>query len=78
MRSIPAFLLLLALGATTGCNRRGSPGMGYGEMEGMTPSRPSLPPGHPSSPVRNISLPHDEACAPPGPGRDPFVTACVV
>jgi len=78
MRSIPAFLLLLTLGATTGCNRRGSAAMGYGEMEGMTPSRPSLPPGHPSSPVHSISLPHDEAYAPPGPGRDAFVTACIV
>ena len=33
---------------------------------------------HPSSSVRSITLPHDEAFAPPGPGRDAFVTACVV
>jgi hypothetical protein len=52
--------------------------MGYGEMEGMTLSRPSLPPSHPSSPAHSISLPHDEAYAPPGPGRDAFVTACIV
>jgi hypothetical protein len=33
---------------------------------------------HPSSPVHSISLPHDEAFAPLGPGRDAFVTACIV
>ena len=80
MRGRQAFLLLIvALVAGAGCNRRGSAAMGYGEMEGMTLSRPSLlPPSHPSSPVHSISLPHDEAFAPPGPGRDDFVTACIV
>ena len=79
MRGMQAFLLLIvALVAGAGCNRRGSAAMGYGEMEGMTLSRPSLPPSHPSSPVHSISLPHDEAFAPPGPGRDASVTACVV
>jgi hypothetical protein len=47
-------------------------------MEGMTLSHLSSPASHPSSSVRSISLPHDEAFAPPGPGRDAFVTACVV
>ena len=47
-------------------------------MEGMALSHRSSPTTHPPSPVRNISLPHDEAFAPPGPGRDAFVTACVV
>src|SRR6266852_2365581 len=78
MRNMPVFLLIVALVAGAGCNRRGSAAMGYGEMEGMTLSRPSLPPSHPSSPVHSISLPHDEAYAPPGPGRDAFVTACIV
>src|SRR6266852_1806126 len=78
MRNMPVFLLIVALVAGAGCNRRGSAAMGYGEMEGMTLSRPSMPPSHPSSSVRSISLPHDEAFAPPGPGRDAFVTACVV
>jgi mono/diheme cytochrome c family protein len=32
----------------------------------------------PISPVRTISLPHDEPFAPPGPGRMAFVAACVV
>jgi len=78
MRNMPVFLLIVALLAGAGCNRRGSAAMGDGEMEGMTLSRPSLPPSHLSSPVHSISLPHDEAYAPPGPGRDAFVTACVV
>jgi hypothetical protein len=78
MRSTPAFLLIIALVAGTGCDRRGSAAIRKREMEGMTLSRLSSPASHPSSPVRNISLPHDEAFAPPGPGRDAFVTACVV
>jgi len=78
MRSTPAFLLIVALVAGTGCDRRGSASIRDGEMEGMTLSRLSPPASHPSSPVRSISLPHDEAFAPPGPGRDAFVTACVV
>ena len=78
MRSMTAFFLLVALAATAGCNRRGSAAIRDGEMEGMTLSRLSSPASHPSSSVRSISLPHDEAFAPPGPGRDAFVTACVV
>ena len=82
MRGIPAFLLIVALGATAGCNRRGAAAIRDGEMD-MTPSHepsshaPSSA-AHPSSSVRSITLPHDEAFAPPGPGRDAFVTACVV
>ena len=30
------------------------------------------------SPVHTIVMPHDEPVFPPGPGRDEFVTACVV
>ncbi len=30
------------------------------------------------NPVHRIVLPHDEPVFPPGPGRDEFVTACVV
>jgi cytochrome c5 len=77
MRSMPAFLLIVALGATAGCNARGSMAMGAGEMD-MTLSHEPSPAAHPSSPVHSIALPHDEAFAPPGPGRDAFVTACVV
>ena len=79
MRGMQAFLLLIvALVAGAGCNRRGSAAIRKGEMEGMTSSRLSSPAIDPSSPVRSISPPHDEAFAPPGPGRDAFVTACVV
>jgi mono/diheme cytochrome c family protein len=78
MRGRPAFLLIAALVAGAGCNRRASAANRNGEMEGMTLSRLPSPASHPSSSVRSISLPHDEAFAPPGPGRDAFVTACVV
>src|SRR5438128_12353302 len=77
MRGIPALLLVVALGATAGCNARGSVGKRAGEMDMTLPHEPS-PVAHPSSPVHSILLPHDEAFAPPGPGRDAFVTACVV
>src|SRR6267143_3047060 len=30
------------------------------------------------SPVHSIVMPHDEPVFPPGPGRDEFVTACIV
>src|SRR5438876_1995743 len=77
MRSIPALFLIVALGATAGCNARGSVAMRTREMD-MTLSHEPSPAADPSSPVHSISLPHDEAFAPPGPGRDAFVTACVV
>jgi mono/diheme cytochrome c family protein len=32
----------------------------------------------PDNPVHTIVMPHDEPVFPPGPGRDEFVTACVV
>src|SRR6266852_2129543 len=32
----------------------------------------------PDSPIHTIVMPHDEPVFPPGPGRDEFVTACVV
>jgi len=77
MRSILTLFLIVALGAATGCNARGSVAMRASEMD-MTLSHKPSPAAHPSSPVHSISLPHDEAFAPPGPGRDAFVTACVV
>jgi hypothetical protein len=42
-----------------------------GKMESMFDSEPD-------NPVHTIVMPHDEALFPPGPGRDEFVTACVV
>ena len=38
----------------------------------------SMPEMKTDSPVRTIAMPHDEPVFPPGPGRDAFVTACVV
>jgi mono/diheme cytochrome c family protein len=32
----------------------------------------------PDNPVHTIVMPHDEPAFPPGPGRDEFVSACVV
>jgi mono/diheme cytochrome c family protein len=75
---MPAFLLTVALVGTAGCNRRSSGAMRDGKMAGMTPPHLSLLASHPSSPVHSISLPHDGAFAPPGPGRQAFVTACVM
>src|ERR1700692_2152926 len=40
-------------------------------MEAMLNSKPD-------SPVHTIVMPHDGPVFPPGPGRDEFVTACVV
>jgi hypothetical protein len=78
MRCIPALLLIAAaLGATAGCNRRGGAAVLDMKMDGMTMPRGPAQAGH-TSPVHSISLPHDEAFAPPGPGRDDFVAACVV
>jgi hypothetical protein len=77
MKGMPAFLLVAALVAGAGCDRRGSAAIRDGDMN-MTDSHEPSPAAHPSSSVRSISLPHDEAFAPPGSGRDAFVTACVV
>ena len=46
-------------------------GIANGKMESMLDVKPD-------SPVHSIVMPHDEPVFPPGPGRDEFVTACVV
>jgi hypothetical protein len=38
----------------------------------------SMPDPKPDNPVHTIVLPHDEPVFPPGPGRDEFVSACVI
>ena len=38
----------------------------------------SMPESNLDSPVHRVVMPHDEPVFPPGPGRDEFVTACVV
>ena len=40
-------------------------------MESMVDAKPD-------DPVHTIVMPHDEPMFPPGPGREEFVTACVV
>src|ERR1700724_4334493 len=37
-----------------------------------------MPDSKPDSPVHTIVMPHDEPVFPPGPGREEFVTTCVV
>jgi mono/diheme cytochrome c family protein len=46
-------------------------GIAGAKMESMLDSKGD-------SPVHTIVMPHDEPVFPPGPGRDEFVTACVV
>jgi mono/diheme cytochrome c family protein len=46
-------------------------GIANAKMESMLDSKGD-------SPVHTIVMPHDEPVFPPGPGRDEFVTACVV
>ena len=77
-KEILVCLFITVLGATVGCGLSGSDAIRDREMEGMTMSRSSAPASRPPSQVRRIALPHDEAFAPPGPGRAPFVTDCVV
>jgi hypothetical protein len=38
----------------------------------------AMPAPKPNNPVHSIVLPHDEPIFPPGPGRDEFVSACVI
>ena len=44
----------------------------------MGPTREAEAERSQASAIHSISLPHDEAFAPPGPGREAFVTACIV
>jgi len=46
-------------------------GMASVKMESMLDSKVD-------NPIHAIVMPHDEPAFPPGPGRDEFVTACVV
>ena len=73
-KSLVLSLGLAALLAT--CGHRSSSkeqdhDVANGKMESMLHSRLD-------SPIHTIVMPHDEPVFPPGPGRDEFVTACVV
>jgi mono/diheme cytochrome c family protein len=66
------FVLLLAgCGDSENSSQEEDPGMARAKMESMFVSNADTP-------VHTIVLPHDEPLFPPGPGRDEFVTACVV
>jgi cytochrome c553 len=43
-----------------------------------TSTMESMVDAKPDNPVHTIVMPHDEPMFPPGPGREEFVTACVV
>jgi len=71
---------VLALGLTAliaGCGRLSNVSkepnhdIAYATMESMVDAKPD-------NPVHTIVMPHDEPMFPPGPGREEFVTACVV
>jgi hypothetical protein len=71
--------VVLSLGLTAVLASCGDPssskeqygGIANGEIKSIVRSRSD-------SPLHTIVMPHDEPVFPPGPGRDEFVTACVV
>jgi len=75
MKLVLISLGLAALLAGCGCasNSAQEPehDMATGKIESMPDSKPD-------DPVHTIVVPHDEPPFPPGPGREEFVTACVV
>jgi mono/diheme cytochrome c family protein len=62
--------LVASCGHPSNISMKGDDGIANARMESM--------PGSPDSPVHTIVMPHDEPVFPPGPGRDEFVTTCVV
>jgi hypothetical protein len=74
-KTVVLSLVLAAL--VVGCGRpsksykEASHGIVHAEMASELDSKPD-------GPVHSIVMPHDEPVFPPGPGRDEFVTACVV
>src|SRR5712664_854536 len=71
------FLSLGLAALAKGCGRPSSiskepePGSANGKKESMLDAKPD-------NPVHTIVMPHYEPLFPPGPGRNEFVTACVV
>ena len=62
--------LVAGCGHPSNISKEADHGVANAKMESMLDS--------PDSPVHTIVMPHDEPAFPPGPGRDEFVTACVV
>ena len=63
--------LAVGCGRPSSTHKVASQGIAHAEIESMGDATPD-------SPVHTIVMPHDEPAFPPGPGRDEFVTACVV
>src|SRR6266478_5779550 len=63
--------LVAGCGHPSNISKEGDYGIANARMESMLDSKAD-------SPVHTIVMPHDEPVFPPGPGRDDFVTACVV
>ena len=63
--------LVAGCGHPSNISKEGDYGIANARMESMLDSKAD-------SPVHTIVMPHDEPVFPPGPGRDEFVTACVV
>jgi sulfite dehydrogenase (cytochrome) subunit B len=63
--------LVAGCGHSSNISKEPEHGIASREMASMLDSKPG-------DPVHTIVMPHDEPVFPPGPGRDEFVTACVV
>src|SRR6266436_1689381 len=64
-------VLVAGCGHPSNISKETAHGMANARMESMIDSKAD-------NPVHAIVMPHDEPAFPPGPGRDEFVTACVV
>ena len=63
--------LVAGCGHPSNISKEADHGIANAKMESMLDSKGD-------SPVHTIVMPHDEPLFPPGPGREEFVTACVV
>src|SRR5882724_1892997 len=64
-------VLAAGCGRSSNISRETDQGIPSAKMESMFDFKAD-------SPVHSIVMPYDEPVFPPGPGRDEFVTACVV
>jgi hypothetical protein len=69
--SIAFATLIVVCGGPSKISRESDLAVANAKME-------SMPDPKPDNPVHTIVLPHDEPIFPPGPGRDEFVSACVI
>ena len=76
----PKTSAILSLGLSTLLAGCGHPSNTSKQADQSSPSAKieSMLDSNTDSPVHTIVMPHDEPAFPPGPGRDEFVTACVV